>query len=370
MDPENDLPALSTCTTCRFVEDKSNYWTAVLYFKHPNGTFLRVPQMPNHNSGPGLQDGGMTVYYFQPSAPLDGVTFVPFVKGFRMRVGNPMRRSNDIDPSDVSASHATTFRCFDGANPGSGGSQTGFGPEDSFHLPNRTCTGGIRSNIYFPQCWDGKNLDSEDHESHVAHGIGGFFRVPCPATHPIRIPLIFIEIVWDTRLFNDPSLWPSDGSQPFVLSNGDPTGYGQHADYVFGWEGDSLTRAMETCTTADGIPTDCTTLAVQDTDGMNRCKKGAQVPEITEGEYLEELPGCNPLQAGPGHATPIPNCNAPSTTTVAPAPTDAPSLIVPPWPVCNPGTVKSFAVPFCDSIPKTSVVSPEATAHPALITSI
>ena len=37
-----DIPAQSTCTTCRFKEDKSNYWTAVLYFKHPNGIYIRV----------------------------------------------------------------------------------------------------------------------------------------------------------------------------------------------------------------------------------------------------------------------------------------------------------------------------------------
>jgi len=42
MDPKNDLPAMTTCTTCRFKEDKSNYWTAVMYFKHPNGSYIRV----------------------------------------------------------------------------------------------------------------------------------------------------------------------------------------------------------------------------------------------------------------------------------------------------------------------------------------
>lgn len=42
MDPNNDLPKLSTCTTCRFKEDASNYWTAVLFFKHANGSFIRV----------------------------------------------------------------------------------------------------------------------------------------------------------------------------------------------------------------------------------------------------------------------------------------------------------------------------------------
>ena len=32
MDPKDDYAEIATCTTCRFKEDKSNYWTAVLYF--------------------------------------------------------------------------------------------------------------------------------------------------------------------------------------------------------------------------------------------------------------------------------------------------------------------------------------------------
>lgn len=42
----------------------------------------------------------------------------------------------------------------------------------------------------------------------------------CPSTHPIRMPLLFMETAWDTRQFNN--MWPTDGSQPFVLSMGDP----------------------------------------------------------------------------------------------------------------------------------------------------
>jgi hypothetical protein len=38
------------------------------------------------------------------------------------------------------------------------------------------------------------------------------------------------EVVWDTSKFNDPADWPEDGSQPFVWSFGDPTGYANHAD--------------------------------------------------------------------------------------------------------------------------------------------
>ena len=64
MDPGLDLPKASTCTSCKFKENRSNYWTAVMFFKHPNGSFIRVPQIENHVTG--LPNGGMTVYYIQP----------------------------------------------------------------------------------------------------------------------------------------------------------------------------------------------------------------------------------------------------------------------------------------------------------------
>ena len=44
---EYDPSVESTCTTCSFSEDFSNYWTANLYFKARNGTYKRVPQMVN-----------------------------------------------------------------------------------------------------------------------------------------------------------------------------------------------------------------------------------------------------------------------------------------------------------------------------------
>ncbi|TFK21040.1 hypothetical protein FA15DRAFT_624498 [Coprinopsis marcescibilis] len=356
-----DIGELATCTTCRFKEDKSNYWTAVMYFKAPNGTYLRVPQMANHNTGPGLQAGGMTIYYFQPGT----TNFTVFTQGFRMRVGNPNRRRHDLPPDSPEA-HATTFRCFDGNNIGN--SAPGYG-EDTFEFPSKTCSGGIRSNIYFPSCWDGVNLDSSDHEarlarSHMAHPLGGFFANNCPSTHPVRTPILFLEIVWDTRPFNDASLWPKDGTQPFVFSMGDPTGYGQHADYVFGWEGDSLQRAMDVCTGGDGIPTHCEALTVQDIESMNNCRLPAKVPEVTEDRYLEELPGCNPIQGGPDPATPIPDCNAVSTTIDAETPTAAPVVVNPPWTVCNSGATSEYLVPNCDSVPTTA---PRANKVPAAV---
>lgn len=65
-----------------------------------------------------------------------------------MRVGNPMLRQNSIDPQDI-ASRAVTLRCFEGLSYGPGA--PGYDPTDTFSFPPGPCSGGIRSNIYFPQ---------------------------------------------------------------------------------------------------------------------------------------------------------------------------------------------------------------------------
>lgn len=70
MDPMTiDPPKTSRCTSCRMVEDFSNYWTASIYFRSPeNGTFKRIPQMANGQLNGTLmkQEGGITVYYMRP----------------------------------------------------------------------------------------------------------------------------------------------------------------------------------------------------------------------------------------------------------------------------------------------------------------
>ena len=46
--------------------------------------------------------------------------------------------------------------------------------------------------VSVPQCWDGVNLDSPDHKSHMAYPVGG-----CPSTHPVPFPEITVNVAYD-----------------------------------------------------------------------------------------------------------------------------------------------------------------------------
>ncbi|RYC63819.1 hypothetical protein CHU98_g2363 [Xylaria longipes] len=204
--------------------------------------------------------------------------------GFRMLAGHQEQR----EPGGVTKWNAICFRCFNTANFGGDNlAPCSDSTVDSVALPNKFCPGGIRTTVRFPTCWDGTNLDSPDHMSHVSYPASGTFENsgPCPATHPVKLPQLMFEVVWDTAPFNDKSLWPEDSSQPFVFSQGDNTGYGQHGDYVFGWEGQSLQNAMD----ASCFGATCSALKTQTFAAANQCGVQNTVGEDVEG-WLEELP--------------------------------------------------------------------------------
>ncbi|GAB1319985.1 NAD(P)-binding Rossmann-fold containing protein [Madurella fahalii] len=276
---EGDIGASpkATCTTCEMSEDFSNYWTAAMYFKHPkNGSYHLVPVVNNAALAPGTR-GGMTVYYTQFDFFRDNLEQQPikaFPPGFRMTVGSPAN-TNPNEKGNI----GLRYNCLT--------TLINRGPEMA-DFPTRACPAGIFAVHHFPACWDGKNLDSPDHQSHMFNTMNrdGFSNAPpCPASHPVRMPQVTYETVWDTTKFN--GMWtPGVDKQPFVWSF-EGNGYGTHADYLFGWKGDSLQRAMDK---AECFYDGCGSITKQQMSVANRCKVEDFVGEQVDG-WLDALPG-------------------------------------------------------------------------------
>lgn len=51
------------------------------------------------------------------------------------------------------------------------------------------CSTGFKLEIDGPECWNGQDLDSPDHKSHMARQVGR----SCPADHPIRLPQLQVS---------------------------------------------------------------------------------------------------------------------------------------------------------------------------------
>ncbi|ETS86372.1 hypothetical protein PFICI_00200 [Pestalotiopsis fici W106-1] len=273
-----DVGARGTCTTCEMAEDFSNYWTAVLYFKHPtNGSYHRVPVKNNAALASGTT-GGMTIYYTPHDFSTDDLKNQPitaFPAGFRMTVGSPTTTTEAQAKGHV----GLRYNCLQ--------TLLNRGPE-MVDFPTKPCPAGIFAVHHFPACWDGKNLDSPDHQSHMYNTItrDGFTNAPaCPASHPVRMPQLTYETVWDTTKFN--SLWPSGTPNPFVWSFEGTSGYGTHADYMFGWQGDALQRAMNK---SECFYDGCGSIKKQVMSTANKCTVKDMVGEETDG-WLTHLPG-------------------------------------------------------------------------------
>jgi Domain of unknown function (DUF1996) len=88
----------------------------------------------------------------------------------------------------------------------------------------------LELHVNYPDCWDGEHLDSSDHTSHMAHSRD----YVCPASHPVKVPLIRLMIRYPI----------TDGSGVTLASGGQLTG---HADFVNAWDQRVLERLVSEC---------------------------------------------------------------------------------------------------------------------------
>lgn len=102
--------------------------------------------------------------------------------------------------------------------------------------PPGACSSALVLSVTFPDCWDGVDIDSDDHISHVAYSDGG----GCPSEHPVPIPQLEIVIDYPVAALS------GDGGEIDVelASGGVLTG---HADFWNVWDQDKLETEVATC---------------------------------------------------------------------------------------------------------------------------
>jgi len=101
------------------------------------------------------------------------------------------------------------------------------------------CPGGTGSwlimGVDFPQCWDGVNLDSPDHKSHMANPVNVKANNTgnCPSTHPVALPQIAYQILYQVKVTGETKYWRLSSDNYDVTQ---PAGYSGHGDYMMAWK--------------------------------------------------------------------------------------------------------------------------------------
>ena len=98
-------------------------------------------------------------------------------------------------------------------------------------LATGKCPAGswLRSFVRFPACWDGVNLDTPDHRSHITFGV---VAVGCPADHPYNIPEIAIQAFFTTDANFLAGKWHLASDE---MMAGTVAGSTLHMDYWEAW---------------------------------------------------------------------------------------------------------------------------------------
>ena len=88
----------------------------------------------------------------------------------------------------------------------------------------------LRLHVTFPSCWDGVNLDSANHKTHVGYPTNG----RCPTGYDVAIPQI--SLIYR---------YPVTGSHTFELASKGV--YSGHADFFNAWDQGTLERLTNSC---------------------------------------------------------------------------------------------------------------------------
>ncbi len=189
-----------------------------------NRTAYWVPTLIDTKDGTPLAPEDSIWYYKNGSSLIPSASIKPMPKGLRMIAGN-------MKSSQASDSDYTGWSCWNGGGNGNS-------------IPT-TCAIGdyVVMNVNFPQCWNGKDLDSSDHKSHMAYPEN----TKCPASHPVPIPAISLNLKYKVIDPSAPARWRLSSD---MYDTSKPGGFSAHADWFDGWDENIKNTWVQNCNVA------------------------------------------------------------------------------------------------------------------------
>ena len=180
--------------------DRASYWAPALIDAHG------APVLAHKSTA-----------YYRAGLDVDPASVVPYPMGLKMIAGDPLATAPQ--PASVVA-----WAC------GTSGQRLAT-------PPSCAASRKLRLLVTFPDCWNGRDLDSADHRSHVAYSSKG----RCPAGHPVAIPQLQFSVEYDHN-------GPLDG---FRLASGPLTS--GHADFFNAWDEAKLATEVRLCIGRDTV---------------------------------------------------------------------------------------------------------------------
>lgn len=86
----------------------------------------------------------------------------------------------------------------------------------------------LHHTLKFPTCWDGFNLDSPNHQSHMSYPV----KSKCPLSHPVKLPDISFQLSWNLKNSSTEGWRLSSDMYDTSL----PGGYSAHGDFFEAWK--------------------------------------------------------------------------------------------------------------------------------------
>ena len=185
-----------------------------------NRTAYWIPAMIDTRDGTPITAHNAGFYYKSGYYGIAPSSVKALPQGLRMVAG---------DSKNATANNAYGY--FECSN-GYGGRSAGV-----LNCPSGT---SLTMHLDFPQCWDGVNLDSPDHKSHMSYPVAG----KCPSTHPVATPVITFVIDWQIKETNAPLRWRFSSDN---YSTSSPGGYSMHGDWFNGWKAPVMDAWITKC---------------------------------------------------------------------------------------------------------------------------